>query len=113
MSKVFIMIIAVFMLTGCAQEQQAARESDIIAPLEEVKPAEPVQPLAAEKITADITQEIKTIIRDVQQDAAVKSIKGAEEIIAENRWGFAIYDPKAGIEKFYTSKGTLLGSKKR
>jgi hypothetical protein len=61
-----------------------------------------------------IVQEMQAQVKKVQQQKAlVKPAEGAEEIIAENRWGFSIYDPQTGIEEFFTIKGTLLGSKTR
>lgn len=62
----------------------------------------------------NITKEIQTQIKDMQQQqTSVKSINGAEEIIAENSWGFSAYDPQSGIVEYYTSSGMLLGKMKK
>jgi len=63
---------------------------------------------------AAIVEEMQAQVKGAQQqEAQAKPAEGIDEVIAKNGWGFSVYDPKTGIEEFYTSKGALLGSKKR
>ena len=74
----------------------------------------PVESVAQVTPSENITKEIQTQVKDMQQQqTSVKSIKGAEEIIAENSWGFSAYDPQSGIVEYYTSNGMLLGKMKK
>jgi len=63
---------------------------------------------------AGIVEKMQAQVKEAQeQKVAVTPVAGVDEVIAKNGWGFSVYDPKTGIEEFYTSKGSLLGSKKR
>jgi len=74
----------------------------------------PVESVAQVTPSEDVAKEIQTQVKDMQQQqTSVKSIKGAEEIIAENSWGFSAYDPQSGIVEYYTSNGMLLGKMKK
>jgi uncharacterized protein YcfL len=132
MNKVTLVIISLLMLAGCAKEQDLTQKSASVAPEEEVVKQEAgaveekIMEAGTEGTSAldesgfqvvppvDIAQEMQAQIKDTQQQKTlVEPIAGTEGIIAENRWGFSIYDPQTGIEEFYTSKSTLLGSRTR
>ena len=94
MNKVMLAAVFFLMLAGCTKEQQTQQ-------------MEPTPPPPSLKVAEIVKEE------PVVGAAPVKPIKGAEQIIAENSWGFAAYDPQTGREEFYTSDGALLGNKKR
>jgi uncharacterized protein YcfL len=131
MNKVTLVIVFLLMLAGCAKEQDLTQKSDSAALVQEAKQIEPAQPTlpakAAEILKQEaeveesgfqvappvtIVQEMQAKIKDAQQQKApVELIKGADGIIAENRWGFSVYDPQTGITQYYTSNGSFLGQR--
>lgn len=124
MNKVALVIVFLLMLAGCAKEQDLTQKSNPVAPVQEAKQIEPVQPIPASTAVEEpgmqvappvaVVQEMQAQIKKVeQQKAPVKPAAGAEGIIAENMWGYSVYDPQTGIEELYTSNSTLLGSRKR
>lgn len=137
MSKVTLVIVFLLMLAGCAKEQDLTQKSDSVALVQEAKQIEPTQPILSskaaeivkqeegaveEKIIEEsgfqvappvaIVQEMQAKIKDIQQQKAPgKPTEGADGIIAENRWGFSVYDPQTGITQYYTSNGSFLGQR--
>lgn len=134
MKKIAMVVIFLFTFVGCAKEQSATQKSASVTSAQEVKPVgslsttisvKAVEVGSPEAVTQEgsglqvappeaIVQEMQAKVKEAQQQTAlVNPVEGAESSIAENRWGFSIYDPKTGIEGFYTSKGFFLGEKKR
>jgi hypothetical protein len=115
MNKVIPVVISLFALAGCTQEQAATQKSLAVTPVQEVQKAETVmeEPGAQIAPPADIVQQMQAQIKAAQQQKApAKAIQGADEIISENRWGLSVYDPQTGITQYFTSNGGYLGERK-
>jgi len=132
MNKVIPVIVFLLMFAGCAKQQDLAQKNESAAAVvetvkEEAGPAgEKVTEMASEVtaaadesgfqvappagIVAKMQAQMKA---PPQEQEAVNPVEGAEQVIAENRWGFSVYDPQARMEEFYTSKGVYLGSYKK
>lgn len=137
MNKVTLVIVFLLMLAGCTKEQDLTQKSNSVALVQEAKQIEPTKPILSsraaeivrqgegaveEKIIeesgfqvappAAIVQQMQAQIKQAQQEKApLGLIKGADGIIAENRWGFSVYDPQTGITQYYTSNGSFLGQR--
>jgi hypothetical protein len=119
MSYVFIAMIAVLMLCGCAKKESA----------EKMKQAEK-ETAAVEKQSKEATMEVKARMqetaeieqKEITTQAAMKpavempvprQMAGSVTTKEEGGWGFSIYDPVANEMGYYTSNGMFLGREKR
>lgn len=102
-------IVFLLALTGCAKEQDLAQKSASVAPVQAVGAEAPGMNVAP---PVAVVQEMRAQIqKPPQQKTPVNPAEGAEEIIAENRWGFSVYDPHMGITQYYSSRGLYLGQR--
>jgi ABC-type uncharacterized transport system auxiliary subunit len=117
MQRFVLIVLFLFMFAGCGKKEAVTQKTDAFVPTpapqvtqmekQEEEGAQVAPPVA-------IAQEMRDQVKmGRQQEAAVKPIQDAAQIIAENRWGFAAYDPQTGIEELYTSRGVHLGSRRR
>ncbi len=132
MNKVIPVIVFLLTLAGCAKQQDLAQKNESAAPVaqitkEEAGTVEEKVIETASEVTAaadesgfqvappaGIVAKMQVQMKaPPQEKEAVSTIEGAQDIIAENRWGFSVYDPQSRVEQFYTSKGVLLGSYKK
>ena len=125
MKQVLFLMMIILVISGCELPQGTATkntEDKVSVGQETVVSSQALQPglISQEAVNQNSDQEkmqavseeieVKAIVL-AKEDKGAVSDKVSEEIIAENRWGFSIYDPKTGIVEYYASKGGYLGER--
>ena len=102
MNRILLAAVCIFLLCGCAKEK-AAEEKKSEAPVALAQPA----------VSPAVIPQTKEQPKPTVTTTPAEPAKDGEKIIDEGKWGFSVYDPKAGIIKYYTSNAKLLGERKK
>jgi hypothetical protein len=95
------------------QQSVAATEEAIVPAPEE---ADTLSRAEVEKMISGslMDEAVKKTVAEATGEAlktGIPVVFSPETVIAENRWGFAVYDPVTGITEFFYNDGVKIGSK--
>ncbi|MFC1709228.1 hypothetical protein ACFL2J_04135 [Candidatus Omnitrophota bacterium] len=113
MKKWLFLVMIVFVVSGCELPQNASikvTDKDKVLAEQSIAIEEEV-PIALEEEKIGVESKEIKVEAIVLAKEEVAIIRTSDEIIAQNRWGFSIYDPETGVAEYYASKGSYLGKK--
>jgi hypothetical protein len=131
MVKIFLMLLCAFVVFGCSDgnkpktitappgADEAATAVTVAAPVETEMNAQADE--GRRQVEAEMAKAFKPAQTPVAaagsstavitpQSTAV-STGSNDDIIAQNQWGFSVYDPQAQVTTYYSSNGVVLGQR--